>query len=253
MNKRPLSGDIRNLDDVITIHIPEEIVQKQKDELDNIALPTVKHNVKHKYHNLFKDGNNSGPIPLQNKYFSGEMFECAITTSNACTKRVNDDLIAHKELDQLLTNNEATVRLKQKEVIPLTEFVKIKKTRFTGARLFSTIFQQEYIESKWTFRHDITGYITVREKKFNQNDRMKYLMWRSDGLPTSHPIFVLVFYNHRVRNQLHKLGSVCINTEGINPYITLPDLKQLWSNDDDRKTLQRKLFTFASKLSKQVI
>ena len=53
LNKRPLSGDIRNLDDVINIHIPKKIVQKQKDELDNIALPTVKHNVKHKYHNLF--------------------------------------------------------------------------------------------------------------------------------------------------------------------------------------------------------
>ena len=132
LNKRPLSGDIRNLDDVITMHIPEEIVQKQKDELDNIALPTVKYNVKHKYHNLFKDGNNSGPVPLQNKYFPGEIFEGAITTSNAFTKRVHDNLIAHSELDQLLTNNEATVRLKQKEVISLTEFVKIKKLDLQG-------------------------------------------------------------------------------------------------------------------------
>ena len=71
-------------------------------------------------------------------------------------------------------------------------------------------------------------------------------MWRSDGLPTSHPTFALVLYNHKVRNQLQKLGSVCLNTENINPYITVPDLKQLWSNDDDRKKLQRKLFTFAS-------
>ena len=59
-------------------------------------------------------------------------------------------------------------------------------------------------------------------------------MWRSDGLPTSHLAFALVLYNHNVRNQLHKIGSVCINTENINPYITVHDLKQLWSNDDDR-------------------
>ena len=71
-------------------------------------------------------------------------------------------------------------------------------------------------------------------------------MWRSDGLPTSHPTFALVLYNHTVRNQLHKLESVCLNTEDINPYITVPDLKQLWYNDDDHKKLQRKIFTFAS-------
>ena len=106
LNKRPLSGDIRNLDDVITMHIPEEIVQKQKDELDNIALPTVKYNVKHIYHNLFKDGNNSGPVPLQNKYFPEEIFEATINTSNTGTTSIYDDLIVHNELEQLLTQNE---------------------------------------------------------------------------------------------------------------------------------------------------
>ena len=69
MNKWPLSGDIRYLDDIITIPIPEDIVQRQKDELDNIELPTVKHEEKDKYRNLFKDGKDSGSPPLQNKNF----------------------------------------------------------------------------------------------------------------------------------------------------------------------------------------
>ena len=56
----------------------------------------------------------------------------------------------------------------------------------------------------------------------------------------SHPTFALVLYNHKVRNQLQKLGSVCLNTENINPYITVPDLKQLWFKDNDRKKIQRK-------------
>ena len=63
-------------------------------------------------------------------------------------------------------------------------------------------------------------------------------MWRSDGLPTSHPTFALILYNHKVRNQLQKLGMVCLNSENINPYTTVDDLKLLWANDDDCKKLQ---------------
>ena len=103
LNKWPLSGDIRNLDDIITIPIPGEIVQKHKDELDNIELPTIKHGDKDKYYNLFKDGNDSGPAPLQNKNVPEEMFETAINTSNAGTTSVHDFLITHKELEQPTT------------------------------------------------------------------------------------------------------------------------------------------------------
>ena len=100
LNGWPLSGDIRDLDDMIIILLPEEIVQKHKDELDNIELPTVKHEEKDKYHNLFKDWKDSGPSPLQNKDFPEEMFETAINTSNAGTTSVHDFLITHKELEQ---------------------------------------------------------------------------------------------------------------------------------------------------------
>ena len=76
------------------------------------------------------------------------MFEAAITTSNADTTSVHDSLITHKELEELLTQNESTVKLKQNEVIPSNEFVDTNKTRFAWARSFSTIFQPEYIEGK---------------------------------------------------------------------------------------------------------
>ena len=63
---------------------------------------------------------------------------------------------------------------------------------------------------------------------------MKSLMWKSDVLPIIHRTFVLVLYNYKVRNQLHKLGSLCLNTESINQFITVHDLKQLWYNNDYR-------------------
>ena len=36
LNELPKSGDIWNLDDIITIPIPDDIVQKHKDELKDI-------------------------------------------------------------------------------------------------------------------------------------------------------------------------------------------------------------------------
>ena len=64
---------------------------------------------------------------------------------------------------------------------------------------------------------------------------MEYLMWTSDVLPTSHPTFALALYNHKVCNQLHKRGSVYLNTEDVNPYTSADGLKKLWSNNDNRK------------------
>ena len=75
---------------------------------------------------------------------------------------------------------------------------------------------------------------------------MEYLMQRFDSLPTSHLIFVLVLYNHKVCNQVHKFGSLCLNTEDIYPYTMVDDLEKLWYDNDDRKKLQRTLYTFAS-------
>ena len=59
-----------------------------------------------------------------------KMFKAPINTSNADTTSVYDDLIVHDELEQLLTQNESTVKLKKNEVIPLTKFVVMNKNRF---------------------------------------------------------------------------------------------------------------------------
>ena len=69
-------------------------------------------------------------------------------------------------------------------------------------------------------------------------------MWRSDSLPISHPTFALVLYNHKIHNQLQKFGSLFLNTEDINPYTTVDDLKLLRANDDDRKKITKKIIYF---------
>ena len=170
------------------------------------------------------------------------MFEAAINTPNVDTTSVHAPFKAHKELEKLLTQ----VKLKQNKVIPLTELADMNKTKFAWARTFPTLFRPEYIEGKWTIICYITGSVTVRERNANQNDWMQYSMMRSDGLPTSHLIFALVLYNHKIRNQLQKLGSVCLHTEDINPYTAVDTLQNLWANDDGRKKVQRTLFTFTS-------
>ena len=116
-----------------------------------------------------------------------------------------------------MSQNETTAHLKQDNVIPLTDYVDMNKTTFTWDRTFPTVFPPEYIDGKWIIRHDITGSVNIRDRNVKQKDWMEYLMWRSDGIPSSHPTFALVLYNHKVRNQLHKLGNVCLNTEDIDP------------------------------------
>ena len=71
-----------------------------------------------------------------------------------------------------------------------------------------------------------------------QKDWMEYSMWRSDEIPSSHLTFTLVLYKLNIRNQLHKLRKMCLNTEDIDPNAGIQELQNLWKNDDDRKKLQ---------------
>ena len=68
-NKWPLSGDVRNLEYIITISISKKIVQKHTDKLDNIKISTNEHGHKNQSCHLFKYENDSDPAPLQNKSF----------------------------------------------------------------------------------------------------------------------------------------------------------------------------------------
>ena len=255
LEKWPESGDIRNLDEVVTIPIAEEIVQSEKSDLEDIEktnsiFQTKKDDngatLRNKAYNLYTDGKDAGPSPLQNKDFPEETFEAAIVSSNTKSSNIHDAVIAQKKLEDMLSQNETTAHFKQDNVIPLTDYVDMNKTTFAWARAFPTVFPPEYIDGKWIIRHDITGSVNIRDRNVKQKDWMEYLMWRSDGIPSSHPTFALVLYNHKVRNQLHKLGNVCLNTEDIDPNSDIQALQSLWENDEDRMKLQRKLFTYAS-------
>ena len=61
-----------------------------------------------------------------------------------------------------MTQNESTIKLKQNKVMLLAECVDMNKTQFARSRALPTILQPEYIEGKWTIRHDIN--ISLLEK-----------------------------------------------------------------------------------------
>ena len=44
----------------------------------------------------------------------------------------------------------------------------------------------------------------------------EYLMWRSDDIPASHPIFSLVLYNHKTSDSFHKQGRFVLNLSDID-------------------------------------
>ena len=126
-----------------------------------------------------------------------------------------------------MSQNETTTHFKQYNVIPFTDYVDMNKTLFGWARVLPTVFPPEYTVGKLIIRYDITGSVTIRDKNVKQKDWMEYLMRRSDGISSSHPTFALVLYNHKVRNQLHKLGNVCLNTEYIDLNADSQELQNL--------------------------
>ena len=103
LEKWPTNGDIRHLDDVVTISIPEDIVKNDKRDLEDIEKTnssfqnvndengaTLRNNI----YNLFTDGKDAGPSSLQNKDFPEETFEAAIVSSNTKSSNIHDAVIA---------------------------------------------------------------------------------------------------------------------------------------------------------------
>ena len=52
----------------------------------------------------------------------------------------------------------------------------MSKIRFAWVRVFSTDFQPAFIDSNFTIRHNITGYIFIREINVKHNDWIKKLI-----------------------------------------------------------------------------
>ena len=76
-------------------------------------------------------------------------------------------------------------------------------------------------------------------------------MWRSDGIPASHPIFSLVLYNHKIRDSLHKQGRFVLNSTDIDLNTTLDEIRNSEEGaplDNMVKNLEKKIHTYSSNI-----
>ena len=48
-----------------------------------------------------------------------------------------------------------------------------------------------------------------------------------DDLPTKHPTFLLVLYNHKIRSQLQIQGRVALNISDLDENVTAKDLADI--------------------------
>ena len=181
LDKWPEIGDIRHLDEIVTIPICEAIVKGDKMGLENIensnsSFQTKKPNVhsvtfRNKTYNLFSDGNDAGPTPWQNKDFpEKKTFEAAIVSWNTKLSNIHDAVIAQNKLEDLLNQNDTTVHFNQDNIISLTDYVDMNKKPFAWARVFPTVFLPEYIDGEWINMHDITGCVFIRDRNVNEKD-----------------------------------------------------------------------------------
>ena len=101
----------------------------------------------------------------------------------------------------------------------------MNSTPFAWSRAFPTIFIPTYIningDFTWTIHGDITRSTFTCDKKINPNHWYEYLMWRSDGIPSSHPTFSLTLYNQKNCNSLQKQGRFVLNGSGIGINTTI--------------------------------
>ena len=107
LEKWPEHEDIRHLDDVVSISIPKEITQSDKSNLEDIEKTNSSFQnindeksatLRNKAFNLFTDGKDAGPSPLQNKDFPEETFETTIVSSNTKSSNIHDTVIAQKKV-----------------------------------------------------------------------------------------------------------------------------------------------------------
>ena len=76
-------------------------------------------------------------------------------------------------------------------------------------------------------------------------------MWRSDGIPASHPTFSLVLYNHKIRDSLHKQGRFVLNSSDIDLNTTLDEIRNTNDGaplDNVIKKLEKNIHTYSSNI-----
>ena len=84
---------------------------------------------------------------------------------------------------------------------------------------------------EWVILHNITGWMTQRDKGISFVKWCEYMMWRSDGVPVSHSTFALVLGNHKIQCQLQQQGSYVLNTSDFDTTITLAAIRNADGNN----------------------
>ena len=104
--------------------------------------------------------------------------------------------------------------LQQAEALPTGGFVNMFRTPYAWAKAFPTVFIPTMIDGTWEILGDMTG-----DRQLEERDRpaiqewVRYLMWRSDGVPASHPILPLVLHSQIQSQQLMGQGRAFLTVE----------------------------------------
>lgn len=218
VNQWPEEGDLCDLNpDMVVLERDEEgnLIDPDADMADDAATaPSVP---------LDSDGNNEGPAPLQNSVIAEEEFEGALNVVDAATANAAEAPLVAEAIQEAVerirnppvepppnpdwSHNQTTATFAQSDVFQTDGFANMNKIAYAWARAFPTLFIPTWIEGEgWRIFHDITGWVSPRDKGINFNAWCEYLVWRSDGKIASHPTFSLVLGNHKMKDAIQKQG-----------------------------------------------
>ena len=254
----PEEGDIAELPglDITVTEVDEEgnPMEEEEEVVDPTAEGAVETNC---------EGDDAGPAPLQNSVVPDETYEAVLNVFDRSTVTTGQTRMIQTAVENAVTagttvnadpdhdaeqetqpqprfsRNRSTATFKQTDVFSYDGgFVDMNKTKYAWARAFPTVFIPVYIQTdentwEWVILHDITGWKTARDKAITFSQWSQYLMWRSDGVPPSHPTFALVLRNHKIKCQLQQQGYYVVNTSGFDTTTTLETIRNAQANGDD--------------------
>ena len=216
-----------------------------------------------KSESLMSDGNDLGPAPLQNIDAPLETFEGLVDTlsktKSSCAKASLGFKILEQHVNSLkgisvnVDNEKQAAIMKDEEIFQKGNFVNMNTTQFSWARAFPTIFIPTYLDGKWVILHDITGSFTMEgthDKHVGFKEWLTFMMFRSDGVPASHPTFSLVAHNHKMKDQLQCQGQYILNTSNMDPNISAKEVLNMW---DDKESGRKQLFNRLNQHSSNII
>ena len=247
LKKWPEKGDLADMNP--ECHIVEED-KDDKDEEDGEKNEKEKDSVDKKMkERLFDtDGDDEGPAPLQNNVDIPETYEGALNSeietnvggANATmAENQAEEVVQRIKFGATYSDDKQTAIFDQPTVLPTKGFADMTKTPYAWARAFPTVFIPHYIEfngkHEWIILNDVTGFPYTREKSLSINKWYEHQMWRSDGVPASHPTFSIVLYNHKIKSSLQKQGQYVINIANADPSVTVKDIKNAKGDDALKK------------------